>query len=105
MTLSGEGEYNLNILKEIEVTDSFSELDNEAKKCQSYKDKSTYDICTTRFFLEKMRLNCGCLPYSIMNKTIMNGKVSHCSSKEEISCLERTVQRTTPAECLRYKMC
>ena len=75
MTLKGEGEYNLNILKEIEVTDSFYELEREARKCQSYKGKGTYDICTTRFFLEKIRLNCGCLPYSIMNATNNNVKV------------------------------
>ena len=93
MTLSGEGEYNLNILKEIEVTDSFYELDNEAKKCQSYNDKGkgTYDICTTRFFLEKMRLNCGCLPYSIMNETLMNEKVCGKLKKESDRLLLRYI--------------
>ena len=75
MALSGEGEYNLNILKEIEVTDPFYELDNEVRKCQSYKGENTYDICTTRYFLEQMRLNCGCLPNSIINATTNNGKV------------------------------
>ena len=75
MALSGEGEYNLNILKEIEVTDSFYELDNGVKNCQSYNGKGTYDICTTRYFREKMRLNCGCLPFSINNATINNKKV------------------------------
>ena len=69
MTLSGEGEYNLNILKEIEVTDSFYELDNEDRKCQSYKGNDTYDNCTTRYFMEQMMLNCGCLPYAIINAT------------------------------------
>ena len=91
MTLSGEGEYDLNILKEIEVTDSFHELDNEAKKCQSYKGKGTYDICTTRFFLEKMRLNCGCLPYSIMNETLMNEKVCGKLKKESDRLLLRYI--------------
>ena len=65
----------MNILKEIEVTDSFYELDNEVRKCQSYKGKGTYDTCTSRYFLEKMNLNCGCLPYSIINATIKNEKV------------------------------
>ena len=69
MTLSGEGEYNLNILKEIEVTDSFYELDNKIRKCQSYKDNGTYDNCTSRYFMERMMLNCGCLPYAIKNAT------------------------------------
>ena len=75
MTLIGEGEYNLDILKEIEVTSSFYELDNEVKKCQSYKGNGTYDFCTSRYFMEQMRLNCGCLPYAIINETGNNEKV------------------------------
>ena len=75
MTLSGEGEYNLNILKEIEVTDSFYELDNEVRKCQSYEGNDTYDSCTSRCFMEQMRLKCGCLPYAIINSTVNNEKV------------------------------
>ena len=75
MTLSGEGEYNLNILKEIEVTDSFYELDNKVRKCQSYEGNDTYDNCTTRYLMEQMRLKCGCLPFAIMNSTIDNEKV------------------------------
>ena len=75
MTLSGEGEYDLNILKEIEVTDSFHELDNEAKKCQSYKGNDTYDSCKKSHFMEQMMLKCGCLPYAIMNMTVNNEKV------------------------------
>ena len=75
MTLSGEGEYNLNNLKEIEVTDSFYELDKEVRKCQSYKSNGTYEICTTRYFEEQMMLNCGCLPFAIYNATINNKNV------------------------------
>ena len=75
MTLSGEGEYNLNILKEIEVTDSFYELEKGARKCQSYKGNDTYDNCKTSHFMEQMMLKCGCLPYGIMNSTINNEKV------------------------------
>ena len=74
MTLTGEGEYNLNILKEIEVTDSFYELDNEVRKCQSYKGNGTYDFCTSRYFMEQMRLKCGCLPFAIINSTKVCGK-------------------------------
>ncbi len=75
VTLSGPGEFNLDILKEIEITDSFYELDSEVTKCQSYKSKGTYDNCTTGFFQEQMRLNCGCLPYAISNSTINTEKV------------------------------
>ena len=75
MTLSGEGEYNLNILKEIEVTDSFFELDNKVMKCQSYRDKGTYDDCTTRYFMKEIRIICGCLPLHVDNATIKEEKV------------------------------
>ena len=75
MALKGEGEYNLNILKEIEVTDSFYELDSQVRKCQSYKGNDTYDNCTSRYFMEQMRLKCGCLPYAISNVTVNNEKV------------------------------
>ena len=39
----------MNNLKEIEVTDSFFELERDIRKCQNYKNKDTYDTCTTRF--------------------------------------------------------
>ena len=65
--MSGEGEYNLDILEEIAVTDSFFELEKEDIKCQSYKSKSTFDNCTTNFYSEQLRLNCGCLPFAIRN--------------------------------------
>ena len=75
MTLTREGEYNLNILKEIEVTDSFYELDKGVRKCQRYTGNETYDGCTSRYFVEQMKLKCGCLPYAIMNLTVNNEKV------------------------------
>ena len=82
MALSGEGEYNLNILKEIEVTDSFYELEKGARKCQSYKVNDTYDNCTSRYFMEQMMLKCGCLPYAIMNGSVINEKVCRKCSIE-----------------------
>ena len=83
MALSGEGEYNLDILKQIEVTDSFYGLENEMRKCQSYKSKETYDNCTTRYLMEEMRLKCGCLPFAIvhaMNNKKVSGKLSSSHS-------------------------
>ena len=60
--LSGEGEYNLNILKEISVTDSFLELDESTRGCQNVE---TLDNCTTRYFLNSLREICGCIPEAI----------------------------------------
>ena len=84
MALTGEGEYNLNILKEIVVTDSFYELDSQVRKCQSYKGNDTFDNCTSRYFMEQMRLKCECLPYAIINASVNSGKV----------CCKYTVYRT-----------
>ena len=44
MELFGEGQYNLQSLKEIVVTDSFMGLDTDAKNCQNIE---TIDDCNT----------------------------------------------------------
>ena len=77
MTLTGEGEYNLNILKEIDATYLFYELDNEVRKCQSYKTNDTYDNCTSMYYIKQMKLNCECLPHTIIdaNATVNKEKV------------------------------
>ena len=75
MTLSGEGEYNLNILKEIKATESLYELKQEDRNCQGYGKEVTYDTCTTKYFMEQLRLKCGCLPFAIINATSNNEKV------------------------------
>ena len=62
VTLPGEGEYNLNILKEVKVTDSFMGLDEDVRGCQNQEH---YLECTTNNFIEEMRQQCGCLPLSI----------------------------------------
>ena len=62
VTLPGEGEYNLNILKEVKVTDSFMELDEDVRECQNQEH---YIDCTTNKIIEEMRQQCGCLPLSI----------------------------------------
>ena len=60
--LTGEGEYNLNIIKEEEVTLSFLGLDQDVRGCQNDEH---YDECTTRHYIETMREQCGCLPLSL----------------------------------------
>ena len=52
----------MNILKEIEATESFLGLDQRTKKCQNVEP---YDDCTTRQLLNKIKEKCGCLPLSI----------------------------------------
>ena len=60
--LTGEGEYNLNSLKEEEVTESFLGMDQSVRGCQN---EEHYDECTTRHYIENMQKKCGCLPLSI----------------------------------------
>ena len=51
--------YNLNVVKDIKVTDDFMKF--EEKGC----GEETYENCTTRTFLEKIADKCGCLSFSI----------------------------------------
>ena len=48
-----EGQYNLNNLKEITVTDSFMGLDRETRNCQ---DVEAYDDCKTKSYVENFAL-------------------------------------------------
>ena len=80
--LPGEGQYNLNSLKEIKFVDSFLELDESVRNCQN---QESYENCTTRLYINALKQKCGCLPLSInvdaeeesayiilLNKTIVN---------------------------------
>ena len=58
----GEGEYNLNVLKEITVTDSYLGLDQEERGCQN---EEPYDNCTTRQYHNTILEKCECLPFNM----------------------------------------
>ena len=60
--LIGQGEYNLNALKEISVTDDFLGLDQDVRQCQH---EEPLNNCTTRQYLDTMLGECGCLPFNI----------------------------------------
>ena len=62
MEFIGEGEYNLNDLKEIIVTDSYLGLDENVRGCQNGE---TLNNCTTRFYMDTLLRDCGCLPFNI----------------------------------------
>ena len=62
MKIIEEGQYNLNNLKEIFVTDSFMGLDGATKNCQKTE---TYDDCKTWLHVDNLRKECGCLPLSL----------------------------------------
>ena len=65
--MSGEGSYNLNVLKEIKVTESFNKLDEDVKKCQNVE---TYDECTTRHHMKELREKCRCLPLALSDSEV-----------------------------------
>ena len=62
MEILEEGQYNLNNLKEISVTDSFMGLDRDIKNCQNVV---AYDYCKTNSHVENLRQKCGCLPLAL----------------------------------------
>ena len=62
MKINEEGQYNLNNLKEISVTDSFMGLDRATRNCQ---ETESYDDCKTWIHVENLRHECGCLPLSL----------------------------------------
>ena len=58
----GEGEYNLNNLKEVEIKESFLHLDEVIRECQV---EESFLNCTTRHTTDIMLKNCGCLPFNV----------------------------------------
>ena len=59
LKLQGEGEYNLDVVKEVKVTDSFLGMDEEERGCQNKED---YQSCTTRHYIDQVKKTCKCLP-------------------------------------------
>ena len=65
--LSLENEYNLNVLKEIEVSDDFLTIDENVRNCQN---DETYDDCITEKYVHTILKNCRCiaLNFGLFNK-------------------------------------
>jgi len=61
--LIGEGEYNLNAIKEIKVTDDFAGIDKDIRECQM--DEPLHN-CTTRQYINTLEEKCGCLPQNMI---------------------------------------
>ena len=67
LLIYGEGEYNMNEVKEIKVTDAYLGLKQDIIRCQ---DHVTLTECATIDYIETLLKSCGCLPFNIniMNK-------------------------------------
>ena len=62
MKLTGEGEFNLNVLKEIQVTDYFLKNIKEVRKCQN---GDAITKCETDYYKNTLLEKCGCIPFRI----------------------------------------
>ena len=69
--LYGEGQYNLNVVKEVEVTDSYMGMNVGERGCQNHE---RYEECTTNHLVESLLSQCHCLPPNMrtLNKVIQN---------------------------------
>ena len=63
----GEGNYNLNDIKEVKVTDDFHNLEKSVKNCQK---KEPLRACTTRKYFEDIVTSCQCLPLRMWNSKV-----------------------------------
>ena len=63
--LIGEGEYNLNSLTEIRVTESYLSIDQDTRGCQN---KESFFNCTTKKYIETVLTECKCLPVNLRLK-------------------------------------
>ena len=62
VVLVGEGEYNLDNLKEVKVVDSYLGMDQDIRDCQI---KEPLFNCTTRLYIDTLKQECGCIPLHI----------------------------------------
>ena len=76
VSLIGEGEYNLNSLKEIEATDSYLGLDQDVTKCQN---NEPFHNCTTKKYHDVVLAECKCLPFHLRSslKVLHHLKLVH----------------------------
>ena len=62
MKIIGGGEYNLDSLKDIRVTNSFLNFDESIRDCQ---DNEPLQNCTTRMYMDAIIRKCKCLPLNL----------------------------------------
>ena len=72
--LIGEGEYNLNDLKEIKVTESYLGLHDDIRVCST---EGSIHNCTTRHYIDTLLSQCGCLPFNLVPAEKVNIKVNN----------------------------
>ena len=64
LSLSGEGTYALSVVKEIDVTEAFLNLDEKTKMCQN---EETVEDCWMKNHFKEGIKKCKCIPYGLRN--------------------------------------
>ena len=62
VTVYGEGNYGLSVIKEVKVTEDFLTLDKTVTDCQM---ESSVADCTSKLYLTALLSSCGCVPLSL----------------------------------------
>ena len=96
MILKGEGQYNLNILKEIATTDSFMTLDQNARKCQNIE---SFEDCTSKCLMKSYKQKCKCIPLEI-DLTDHSERDEICYKQEQFECMKQISPRNCTS-CIR----
>ena len=86
LILHGEGSYNLNVVKDIKVTDSFMSLSQRAKQCQN---KEAYLDFKTEEYLHALVDTCKCLPFGL--KYFNDTNISF-SNSTQLTCAQEAKQ-------------
>ena len=73
--LVGEGQYNLNALTQIEITDSYLALDEDVRGCQN---NESFFNCTTRHYMANLLQRCGCIPFNLRLSDKVKIILKHC---------------------------
>ena len=61
----------MNVIKEVQVTDSFLGLDQSDRKCQ---DDEPYEDCVAESFIKAIAHKCNCLPFNLISEVNMKVK-------------------------------
>ena len=83
MKLSLDMEYNLNVIKEITVTDSFLSMDKDIRGCQ----RKSYDDCTSRKYTNTLLSKCQCLPFQLkLTEEVSRTDFQKCNVYDDTAC-------------------
>ena len=87
----------MNVLTEIEVTESYLALDKDIRGCQN---EEPFDNCTTRQFIDTFLDKCGCLPLNIRLNEVRIVKNTYSKFKPLIKIIQEPLCTFHELECV-----